>query len=269
MNYDLVPRYGIIYKIVNKLNGKIYIGQTVKSVDQRLREHTKGNSYLSNSLKKHDTQSFEISVIDSAENKKFLNEKEKHWIRLYNCKVPNGYNLTDGGEGADFGENNVAKRPEVRKKLRDNNCMKRSEVLLKFKGENNSFFGKHHTKESKIGEKTKEGMIKSGAGKKISSAKKGQKYPPRTEEYKRKMSLIHKGKIVSEETRMKLRKPKTEETKRKISIARKGKYAGENHPMFGKKRPDSRIRMCGENNPMKNPEIVKKSLKTKHLNLGR
>ena len=35
------------------------------------------------------------------------NEKERYWIKKLNCKVPNGYNLTDGGEEPPvfYGEN--------------------------------------------------------------------------------------------------------------------------------------------------------------------
>jgi len=44
-------------------------------------------------------QSFVISVIDEADSKEILCEKEKYWIKFYDCKSPKGYNLTDGGDG--------------------------------------------------------------------------------------------------------------------------------------------------------------------------
>ncbi len=38
-----------IYKIINKINGKIYIGQTVKTLDERLQSHYYGSRYKQNS----------------------------------------------------------------------------------------------------------------------------------------------------------------------------------------------------------------------------
>lgn len=88
-----------IYKIENKINGNIYIGQTKKDVNDRIAKHLKNNSFIGRALRKYDLQSFIISIIDAADTKEILDEKERYWIRFYNCKEPNGYNLTDGGEG--------------------------------------------------------------------------------------------------------------------------------------------------------------------------
>jgi group I intron endonuclease len=91
----------IVYKIENKINGDIYIGQTRNSVSGRISVHLRSNFRVGNALRKYGIQSFEISVIDSADSAKVLNEKECYWIKKYNCKNPNGYNMTDGGEGTD------------------------------------------------------------------------------------------------------------------------------------------------------------------------
>ena len=89
----------IIYKIQNKINGKIYIGQTKNSVTHRVRTHCHRNSYIGHALRKYGIESFEISVIDSAKDRKILSEKEMYWIQFYDSKDPNGYNLTSGGDG--------------------------------------------------------------------------------------------------------------------------------------------------------------------------
>lgn len=89
----------IIYKITNLINNKSYIGLTLKDVTKRVAEHIYTKYPLGKSLRKYGLQSFNISIIDSAETISDLYEKERYWIKLYDCKNPNGYNLTDGGDG--------------------------------------------------------------------------------------------------------------------------------------------------------------------------
>ena len=114
----------LIYKIQNKINGKIYIGQTKKNLNERICEHLHNKSYIGNALKKYGLECFDISVIDTADTKEWLNDKEIEYIALYNCKHPNGYNLTDGGEGINgLAEESIQKlknwerTKEYRKKL--------------------------------------------------------------------------------------------------------------------------------------------------------
>jgi group I intron endonuclease len=89
----------IIYKIRNKINGKIYIGQTIRFLNSRIAEHMEAKTHIGFALRKYGIESFEIKVIGIAGLKEVANEKEKYWIKELNCKHPNGYNLTDGGEG--------------------------------------------------------------------------------------------------------------------------------------------------------------------------
>lgn len=88
-----------IYRIENKENGKIYIGQTKQAVLKRVYMHSKRESHIGNALRKYGLHGFDISVIDTADTKEALDEKEKHWIRHYDCRSPKGYNFTDGGDG--------------------------------------------------------------------------------------------------------------------------------------------------------------------------
>ena len=105
----------VIYKIINNINGKTYIGQTVRSLSQRVADHLVSKSYIGNSLRKYGIESFSITVIDHADTREVLNEKERHWIKILNCKHPNGYNLTYGGEGL-LG---YSHSEETRKKISD------------------------------------------------------------------------------------------------------------------------------------------------------
>jgi len=92
----------IIYKIENKSNGKIYVGQTQRTLQERIREHKRKSrklSYIDRAIKKYGLENFIVEVIEECETIDELNEREKFWIRELNCKIPNGYNLTDGGLG--------------------------------------------------------------------------------------------------------------------------------------------------------------------------
>ena len=95
--------YGYIYKITNLINNKIYIGQTVRDIDTRFKEHlnesNKENltSYIHLAIKKYGKENFKCTLIDTAENKEDLNFKEKFWIQYYNSNI-DGYNLTPGGD---------------------------------------------------------------------------------------------------------------------------------------------------------------------------
>jgi len=67
----------IIYKLKNKINDKIYIGQTIKKLSERISGYIKSNSPIGRAIRKYGLESFDISIVDIAEDKNTLNEKEK------------------------------------------------------------------------------------------------------------------------------------------------------------------------------------------------
>lgn len=99
---------GIIY-MYESPSGKYYIGQTTRP-KSRKNEHASmsyNNSELPfhRAIRKYGFKNLKYSVLctitcNSLENlKDILNNLEKYYIVQYNCKVPNGYNVSDGGEG--------------------------------------------------------------------------------------------------------------------------------------------------------------------------
>lgn len=93
-------KYGIIYKITSLIDGKIYIGQTTKSLKIRFLAHCKSDDgvYFHNAVKKHGKENFIVEEICSATNLEDLNWLEEHFIRYYNSLRPNGYNIAFGGD---------------------------------------------------------------------------------------------------------------------------------------------------------------------------
>ena len=92
----------IIYKIESRLDGKIYVGQTQRTLKERISEHMRGGrrrSYIDRAIKTHGIENFIVEVIEECSTVEELNEREMFWIRELNSRYPNGYNLTSGGNG--------------------------------------------------------------------------------------------------------------------------------------------------------------------------
>ena len=89
--------YGYIYKRQHKLSGKIYIGQH-KYSKYEIDESYKGSgSLLLEDIQKYGDDAFTYELIDYADTLTELNELETYYIELFNCRVPNGYNILKGG----------------------------------------------------------------------------------------------------------------------------------------------------------------------------
>lgn len=87
-----------IYKIENKINHKIYIGQSIDP-QRRFREHCcKHEKYISlidRAIHKYGKENFSFEIIGWFEN---YNEKEKEYIQFYRTLAPYGYNIALGGK---------------------------------------------------------------------------------------------------------------------------------------------------------------------------
>ena len=152
---------GIVYKAVNKINGKIYIGQTCRSLKKRIKEHKYDafhntyNSPFHASIKKYGLENFEWDIVKKCYSGEDLDKAEKYFIKSHRSNDRfKGYNLTIGGN-----------------------------VL---RGKDNPFYGRRHTDEVK---------------KKISLVNKGNPGHNRgknlSEETKRKISNVRKKKGLS------------------------------------------------------------------------
>ena len=94
---------GFIYKITNKLNNKVYIGQTIQKPIERFYQHCakKCDKYILNmvihkAIFKYGKDNFTFEVIEEVP-KQQLNEREEYWIKYYNSYT-DGYNSTKGGQ---------------------------------------------------------------------------------------------------------------------------------------------------------------------------
>jgi len=183
--------YGIIYKATNKVNGKIYIGQTIQSLDKRVYDHIyyalneRDDMYFHRAIRKYSEENFIWEIIVECNSLEELNKTEIEMIEKYDA-FGNGYNLTDGGEGI-VGHKHTE---ETRRKIGEAQ-----------EGEKHHNYGKHHSK------KTKKKISESNMGEKNHNF---GKHP--TEETRRKMGEAQMG-----EKHYNYGKHRSKETKRKIS----------------------------------------------------
>lgn len=98
----MIKKYGVIYSIKNKINGKRYIGQTIHPdirVDKHARRLRKGehiNDHLQNAWNKYGKNNFIFEILEDEIPYDNLDKKEIEYIKNYNS-FKNGYNFTPGG----------------------------------------------------------------------------------------------------------------------------------------------------------------------------
>lgn len=131
---------GVIYQITNNTNGKIYVGQKKCNGLSHffLLEYYGSGIAIRDAINKLGINCFSRKILFIGFSKLLLNEMEKHYIKLFECKTPNGYNITDGGERSNtMGMLGKHMSEEAKKKM-----------SAAATGENNSFYGKHHSEET-------------------------------------------------------------------------------------------------------------------------
>lgn len=167
-----------VYRITNKINGLIYVGCTTQKLNKRISQHfinNNRNDDFHKAIREFGKDSFTVEILESDENKPRKDglEREKYWIAYYNSNNPSiGYNRTVGGSGTigyiftDEAKRKISEamtgRPVSEKTLEAmRNNWKGKHLPLemrkkisetrkgKYTGENNPFYGKHHTEATK------------------------------------------------------------------------------------------------------------------------
>lgn len=145
---------GYIYTITNNITHKIYVGQTINPTERWWKHQNEAKkidtlpykSHLYNAMNKYGVDNFLFEVIEECDCE-ILDERERYWINQLNTLEPYGYNICNGGR--------------------------------KLFGEENPFYGKHHTDETKqtISEKNTGRKVSDEERKMRSQINKGSKNP--------------------------------------------------------------------------------------------
>ena len=145
----------IIYKITNTKNGKVYIGQTTRTLRLRWEQHIRnakngGMSKFYKAIRKYGPESFKVETLCTAYSKEELNDLEIYFIHKYNS-IEKGYNMIDARytnvmDFPDVKEKHKRKMtsPEIRKRI--------SEGMKKYRAEH-PFTDEHRRK---LSEKAKQ-----------------------------------------------------------------------------------------------------------------
>ncbi len=214
--------YGVIYKITNLMNGKIYIGKTTVGnfslyIENHFKEALKGKSpkkYFYNAIRKYGRNNFKWEILGYCYSEKELNETEMECIYFYrsfgadgnNYDNIYGYNMTMGGDGTKG-----IKRSE-----------EHIQLLRKIKKNNKNMLNKKHTKETiKLMSESAKGRIVKESTKELLSKINTGNIP--TEETCRKLSISLKKAYAEGRRRKRTSADVTDETRKKQSIAATGR----------------------------------------------
>lgn len=236
----------IIYRAENKINGKIYIGKTVYSLEFRINAHAHRTAQpFSYALKKYGRENFDISIVDEAKTETELSTKEREWIKKCNCRAPHGYNLTDGGEGSLGYVHPPEARAKISRAAKGRKMPPRTDEFKKLMSEKHK--GKtfwEPTEQSR--QKQREAMLRR---------------PPPSEETRAKLSKAFKGRIISDYVRECISKANkgrvhTDETRKKMGDSHRGKPLSKEHG-----------RKIGEGNHRRGPysEETKRKISEKRI----
>lgn len=236
---------GYIYKIVNKVNNKIYIGQTSKTIEERFKAHLQKanqhiNRYLYDAMNHYGYDNFQIFEIEKCDDN-CMNEREIYWIEKLNTIMPNGYNMTKGGGGGDTWTNNPSKDITIMKLIVGNRGKKRSDAFCKNLSEKLS--GRFVSSEQgRMSAQTRKNRLAKERG--YSSWEERVEYISMCKKLFRQYEINENGGMINYHH--------SQETRDKISIAKKNKtyeeiYGGEE---ANRRKDKLRLNFLGHNNPL-------------------
>lgn len=207
-----------LYKITNIKNGKIYIGYTAQTIEQRWRRHCrdafsgKYDYKFVRAIKKYGPESFVIEALETAESKELGLKRERELIQEYNTREL-GYNTHEGGRGGHTGAYHKNGRS----------------------GAANHMYGKHHTEESK--QKQRESL------KKWRDTDDGKRHLERS---RQQFLTNNPGKVKSEQMLERLSNSQKKRCAKLKELAKDGKLVNGNYRWFHLTHPDlSTTLECG------------------------
>jgi len=206
--------FGLIYKVTNLNNGKIYIGLTTQNLYDRKSKHKRNvfinnrQAYFYNAIRKHGWGNFKWEILGYCKSKEELAQSEIECIKFFQSNNRlYGYNSTIGGEGLN--EPTEAVREKLRESGRRRTGFKHSEETKKILSEH----GKNQIGPNKGKKLSKEWKQQMSVAQKRRykdpkqriQLSERQKKLWKDEEYKKRM-LVERRERVTEEYREKFRK---------------------------------------------------------------
>lgn len=133
----------IIYRIRNKINNKVYIGQTVQTLNNRKTQHKhdslRAKYPINFAIAKYGFDNFTFEIIHECKTLFDLNQMEKFYIWVYGSTNPKfGYNLQCGGSDNFYISNKTRKNMSKAQRLRFSRAEEKEKqsILMKKRFEN-------------------------------------------------------------------------------------------------------------------------------------
>lgn len=227
---------GCVYKLTSP-SKKSYIGATKKTAELRFakhKEHALGkreSGALYSALRKYGPESFSLEVLITGDDWDKLLALEKELIRLHRTLSPNGYNISEGGQGGSWiatdevrancsrAQKERSQRPEQRAQMLSNLQKAREKRSAKWKTireakqvERKAYLASEAFKKAHS-EATKRGMAMLDVREKLISCAKARAANPA---WRAKIAASKTGKKIG---------PCSEERKQKISAARRKEWS--------------------------------------------
>ena len=207
-----------IYKYTNQINGKIYIGQTCKSLSERAGVNGYGYKKCTlfwRAIQKYGWDNFKSEILLDNLSQNEANQKEQEMIQHYHsAEKQYGYNLSLGG-------NSVYPNEVVGQLISTKLKLYYSDISNRRYGEANPMYGK------KMSEETR---------RKLSEMRKGKSF-----------SQEHKDNLRKAIAHINLGRHASEETRKKLSIIN----AGVNNSFYGKHHTEETKQQLRQSQPCK------------------
>ena len=247
-----------IYKITNLVNGKMYIGQSSKVVEESKNYYGSG-LLIKRSIEKYGIENFKKEILENCETQLELGDREIHWISKFNSMIPAGYNLTNGGRGVGFGKGHpnygIPNTAEQKRKISEAMTgVKKNPESVRKSAETRTGIPRSAETRAKLSIALKKVMEDPEIRKKCSLGGKNAVWD---DERKKAHSEIMQKVCSTEEWLSKntgrLGIPQTDETKAKISKSNTGKVRGSEN----KKQISNSVKKLWQNEEYRNNNIEK------------
>lgn len=109
-----------VYKITCSRNGKVYIGYTSKGIAVRFQAHIDNAKWnrktaLYDAIRVYGADAFSVELLEECNDHEAACALEIHYIKLMECLIPHGYNMTTGGDGVPLTPEIIAKAAEKKR----------------------------------------------------------------------------------------------------------------------------------------------------------
>ena len=222
----------LIYKLTNKVNGNGYVGKAKNSYN-RMWEHRTGKGMrgrkkgkmqlVDKKIQEYGWDNFEVEILEANIEPSRLLEREAYWMRHWNTKVPNGYNILDPGvEVISMSDPEIRKRweaanPEGTKKGVETKRKKREDRLAEMDPEQARELRYRLEKEADRNKKRHNGEELAPDGRFLPSAKRQATWARKFEERLSKMTPLEAAKARAKS-----------ESQKKYAAANKSKISEKN-----------------------------------------